>query len=330
MARRHIEPFVDRDVSFRKMTLPGFKRGMNYKMLSIDKSTGACTITVQLEGGYRQPPSISFSDVEILSMKGTFVLGEQTCNPGYYTFIPKGVSIPSISTARGCEMLVMYNDREPNIVESDQDAAGANRSGLVATNSYEDMPWQPANLFPATEPGCMIKVLRLDEETHALSFLYCMVPGFSQDNISMHDCAEEAYHIWGTSWMMQFGNLPTGGYFWRPPYINHGAFASEKGVLAFGRTDGELHNHFHFQAHTTLEENQKTVARKLARQKPDLFKWVATHGHNHPDFLHGHGSDWIHSHDHAGPHLHEHDPEGGHGGSHDHGRPKGGNAGKRR
>ena len=36
-----------------------------------------------------------------------------------------------------------------------------------------------------------------------------------------HDSAEESYHIWGTSWMMQFGELPTGGYFWRPAYINH-------------------------------------------------------------------------------------------------------------
>jgi hypothetical protein len=95
MARRHIEPFVDRDVPFKRMTLPGFRRGMNYKMLSIDKDTGACTMTVQLEGGYKQPPSISMSDLEILSMKGTFMLGDQTCTPGYYTFIPRGVSIPT-------------------------------------------------------------------------------------------------------------------------------------------------------------------------------------------------------------------------------------------
>ena len=100
MARRHIEPFVDRDVSFKKMTLPGFKRGMNYKMLSIDRDSGACTMTVQLEGGYKQPASISLSDLEILSMKGTFSLGEQVCSPGYYTFVPRGVSIPAIATTR--------------------------------------------------------------------------------------------------------------------------------------------------------------------------------------------------------------------------------------
>jgi hypothetical protein len=64
-----------------------------------------------------------------------------------------------------------------------------------------------------------------------------MTPQFHQDNISYHDCAEEGYHLWGTSWMMQFGDLPTGGYFWRPAYINHGAFASEYGCIALGRTD---------------------------------------------------------------------------------------------
>ena len=53
MARKHIEPFVDRDVPFRKMTLPGFKKGMNYKMLSIDEDTGACTMTVKFDAGYR-------------------------------------------------------------------------------------------------------------------------------------------------------------------------------------------------------------------------------------------------------------------------------------
>ena len=39
MARPHIEPFVDRDVPFKKMTLPGFPKGMQYKMLSLDNET---------------------------------------------------------------------------------------------------------------------------------------------------------------------------------------------------------------------------------------------------------------------------------------------------
>jgi hypothetical protein len=282
MARPHIEPFCDRDVSFKKMTLPGFPPGMQYKMLSIDKDTGACTMTVQFDAGYAQPPGFSLSDVELLVMEGWLRVGNQRCGPGHYFFVPAGVSLPAFQTDVGCLALFMYNQSEPSFEESDEDNDGANRAGLIQVQSYDNMPWQVPTLFPATEPGCLIKVLRLDEQSHAMSFLYCMVPGFWQDNISYHDVAEEAYHIWGTSWIMQFGDLPTGGYFWRPPYINHGAFASQQGILAFGRTDGELYNHFHFDPYTTLEENRARAAAKLMHQKPELYQWIIAHGHNHP------------------------------------------------
>jgi hypothetical protein len=35
MARPHVEPFVDRDVPFRRLTLPGFPKGLLDKMLSL-------------------------------------------------------------------------------------------------------------------------------------------------------------------------------------------------------------------------------------------------------------------------------------------------------
>jgi len=281
MARRHIEPFVDRDVAFRRMTLPGFPRGMQYKMLSIDRDTGACTMSVQYDGGYKQPPSVSSSDIEILITAGTLRIGERLCTLGHYAFIPKGVSFPALSTEQGCQLLMMYNQREPNIEESDADMDGACRSELAQVNTYDEMPWQVPTLFPQTASGCLIKVVHFDESTHAMSFLYSMTPGFKQDNISYHDCAEEAYHIWGTSWMMQFGKLPTGGYFWRPPYINHGAFASEHGCIAFGRTDGELYNHFHYHAHSEPPDNRERAAARIHSRKPELYKWMITHDHNH-------------------------------------------------
>ncbi|MGE0453127.1 MAG: DUF4437 domain-containing protein [Vicinamibacteria bacterium] len=281
MARRHIEPIVDRDVPFKKLTLPGFPRGMQYRMLSIDRDSGACSMSVQLDGGYRRPPSLSRSDVEMLVLGGTLRIGEQEHGPGYYAFVPKGIALPAMETRQGCRLLLMYNDSEPQIEESDADARPESRELLAQVNSYEGMPWQVPTLFPQTASGCLIKVLRFDERTHAMSFLYSMTPGFKQDNISYHDCAEEAYHIWGTSWIMQFGYLPSGGYFWRPPYVNHGAFASDKGCIAFGRTDGELYNHFHYHAHSTPEENQERAAARLHQRKPELYRWLITHDHNH-------------------------------------------------
>ena len=94
-------------------------------------------------------------------------------------------------------------------------------------------------MVPQTEPGVFIKILRMEELTGAFTGLYVMCPGFWQDNISYHDCMEESYHIWGESWMMQFGYLPTGGYFYRPPYINHGPFQCEYGTVRH-LSDGQL------------------------------------------------------------------------------------------
>lgn len=37
--RKHIEPFVDRDVDFKRLELKGIPSGYNYKMLSIDEDT---------------------------------------------------------------------------------------------------------------------------------------------------------------------------------------------------------------------------------------------------------------------------------------------------
>lgn len=66
MARPHISNVVDGDVPFKKMTLPGFPKGMQYKMLSLDNETGACTMTVLFEPGYKQVPGMSYSEYEAL------------------------------------------------------------------------------------------------------------------------------------------------------------------------------------------------------------------------------------------------------------------------
>ena len=107
--------------------------------------------------------------------------------------------------------------------------------------------------------------------------------------------------------MMQFGYLPTGGYFWRPEYINHGAFRCELGTIAFGRTDSKLHNYFHYNPWSTADENKLRAAAHLFRQRPKLYQWMASDGHNHPhgpsDFEH------VHYHDDAQVrHIHGNEP----------------------
>ena len=284
MARPHIEPFVDRDVDFKKMTLPGFPKGMKYKMLSLDTDSGACSMTVRFDAGYRQPPGMSYTEMELFILSGSVQYGDKVYGKGHYFFVPAGVSMPAMSSPRGAEGLLFYNYGEPSFLESDVDHPRALRDQLIVVDAYEGLQWKVANFItPSVAPGCMVKMLRADPLTHAHSLLYCMTPNYWQDNISYHDCAEESYHIWGTSSMMQFGDLPTGGYFWRPAWINHGAFASQLGVLGFGRTDSSLHNYFHFNHWSTPEENRERAAAQIRRNKPNLYKWIRSpDGHNHP------------------------------------------------
>jgi len=343
MARPHIEPFCDRDVHFKKMTLPGFGRGLSYKMLSFDNETGACSMTVQYEGGYQQIPGFSWSEYEMIVIEGELKVGDRVCRKGHYFFVPAGYAMPEITSDQGCLLLMMFNTGEPSHEESVNHHAQAQTDLFHSTDSYMDIPWAMGNLVsPAVATGCLIKLLNYNPISHAMTFLYCMTPNFYQDNISYHDCAEESYHLWGTSWMMQFGNIPTGGYFWRPAYINHGAFASEYGCIALGRTDSKLFNHFHYNPWTTPIENQDRSGARLLKRDPLLYKWAVSKDHNHPhgpeDFedtmqrrgsekghdveehkSDGHRHDHWHGHSHnddGSPHRHHHG-DGDHGHTHD-------------
>ena len=305
MARPHIEPFDERTTPFRRLTLPGFPRGLHYKTLSVDSSTGACSLVVKFESGWHRPAGFSYSELEFFLLDGSIEIGERRCGPGEYLWVPAGVSLPSMQVERGARALLYYNYGEPSFEASPEDHEDARRDALVQVNAFEDLQWKVGLRNPAVAPGCVSKVLRVDPVTKGYTFLYCMSPNYWQDNISYHDCAEESYHIWGTSWMMQFGYLPTGGYFWRPPYINHGAFASKLGCLALGRTDTDLVNYFHHNPWTNVEENRQRVVDKLAAEKPQVFRWVRSDdGHNHPAGTHVHADGTAHAHPHDAQHEH--------------------------
>lgn len=290
MARPHIEPYVELDQPYKKFGVSGFK-GSQYKVLSLDTDTGACTLKVRFDNGYKRKPGLSYSDMEMFVLNGSIKVGKEVWTEGHFAFIPAGMAVGAISVPQGAEVLLMFNDSEPSFVESDKNHKLALTEALTSMNSYQDRPWAGGSIVsPSVATGCMIKLLRFDPLSEAFSFLYCMTPQYMQDNISYHDCAEESYHIWGTSWMMQFGELPTGGYFWRPPYINHGSFRCQYGTIAFGRTDSQLFNYFHFNPWTNPDENKLRAAASLYRKKPQLYQWVDSDGHNHPhgapDFEH--------------------------------------------
>ena len=107
------------------------------------------------------------------------------------------------------------------------------------------------------------------ERTQAFTFLYCMTPNFWQDDISYHDCAEEACHIWGTS-------------------------QCKLGTLALGRTDSQFYNHVHFNP-CTLEENRERAG---AHNHPADFEFPHAHCNEKGERIYHHreGGDLDHNH----------------------------------
>ncbi|MEZ5565267.1 MAG: DUF4437 domain-containing protein [Gammaproteobacteria bacterium] len=190
MARPHIEPYVELDHPFKKFGVSGFK-GSQYKVLSLDTDTGACTLKVRFDGGFKRKPGLSYSDMEIFVLNGKIKVGRQVWTEGHYAFIPAGMAVGAIEVSQGAEAILMFNNSEPTFAESDKNHRLALTDAFTSVNSYEDRPWGGGSIVsPSVATGCLIKLLHFDPLTEALSFLYCMTPQFMRDNISYHDSAE--------------------------------------------------------------------------------------------------------------------------------------------
>ncbi len=275
MGRPHIEPLVDRDVEAKALKLPGWSSGITYRTMSIDPVNGACTQVVEFAGGFRQEAGFSRGEWELFILDGSLTIDGAIYGKDHYFFLPAGYRLGNISTAQGCKAIWFFNDHYPDwMTATDHRDGEVNIEDFVSTNSNDEVRWVVPSFFPQTEPGVFLKILRMEEEAGAFTGLYIMVPGFWQDNVSYHDCMEESYHIWGESWMLQFGYLPTGGYFYRPPYIGHGPFQCEYGTYAIFRTDSWLVNHFNWNPFMNPEENRIRVIDKVKKRQPLLTDWT--------------------------------------------------------
>ena len=101
MARPHIEPYCELNEGWKKLDLRGFPRGSEYKVLSLDRDTGACSLKMRLQPGYRRPPGLSYSDIELFVLEGDVTIGERTYGEGQYIFQPAGLAMGAMSGMAG-------------------------------------------------------------------------------------------------------------------------------------------------------------------------------------------------------------------------------------
>src|SRR5205823_4961599 len=70
-------------------------------------------------------------------------------------------------------------------------------------------------------PGPVVKVLTTDPETKAMTILLHLPPGWKDDELDYHPCAEEGFRLAG--WVqIADRHLPVGNHLYRPAGILHG------------------------------------------------------------------------------------------------------------
>lgn len=75
MSRPHFEPYSEADQPCKRCTLASFPGGAWYKTLSMDGHTGTSSLKMRFDAGFRRPPEISWSDLELFVLRGSVRIG---------------------------------------------------------------------------------------------------------------------------------------------------------------------------------------------------------------------------------------------------------------
>jgi Domain of unknown function (DUF4437) len=217
-------------------SVDGFAGGQT-RNLSADPETGAATELLDLPAGWAAPVGRFGAGVEILVVEGVLAIGEYRLKQFSYSYLPAGVAAGPWAAEAGARVLWMPAARLGFEAGADCSTEARLERWIPQIDSSA-LPWQPT-ITPGFPVGAMRKTLRIDPDSGAGTWLLGMLPQVRDTRREIHPTAEEAFTLLGESHSERGVSRP-GEYFWRPPFIPHGPFYTDVGVLTFFRTDGPL------------------------------------------------------------------------------------------
>lgn len=238
MARPHIECIHESEVQWRSVSLPS-GAVVEVKRLSWDPDGENHTSLVRLAGGWRQDASVAHPvPEEIFVIAGRLRLGDFDLGAYHYLRVPAGIRHgPAVALEETLAIWILEGSYGPV-------PGGDPQAGEMVHVDAHGMEWRPT-WVPGPRPGLFIKLLYMDPATGAYTRLIRAEPGWREDRLEHHDCAEEAYILEGEMYLGNTGQTwGPGSYFWRPPGFRHGPMHTSRGALFFLRTDGPLVNHY--------------------------------------------------------------------------------------
>lgn len=243
--RPHIEFIQAQLLPWQHVGPDGARPGVEYKFLSRDPVSGACSVLLRYPAGWRREGEEHLlAAEEFYVLDGSLLIDDRiACTADCYAHWPRGWVHRSVAAPRGAVVLAFY-DARPEVRPGRPDTP-AREDLLVRRLDVARMPWDTTLNDPNLRHlGIARKNLRQDPDTGERSFLSLIMPHSAPDgNIGpkeVHPCVEEAYVLSGAL-SGPHGVMHPGAYFWRPPGIPHGPFGSRWGAVSLMRFVGGRH-----------------------------------------------------------------------------------------
>lgn len=242
MARPHIEFIQCQVIPFTKGLYGGSRDEIETRTLSIDDTDGSSSTILRYPAGWsRNTPHVLQADEEIFVLEGAMTINGVTYTKHCYAHLPKGYVRTNHSTEKGAVVLTFFS-AEPAAEDRGSSTDDFDDRKLIELIDTQKMSphtgkrkhmnsgdWDPS--------GTTHKKLYEDPDTGELTWLIGMAPGWWTAKAEIHPVVEEEFAILGDI-CFPIGVMRDGGYFWRPPGIEHGPFATWGGSLHLCRCKG--------------------------------------------------------------------------------------------
>lgn len=241
--RPHVEFVQAQMLPWRRVPLGAARPDSEYKFLSRDAETGACTCLTRYTPGWsREGDEFMSATEEFYVLEGAIEINGIQFGTDHYGYLPRGVLRRTMSAPQGAVVLTFF-DAQPDTHPVTADTV-LNEAEILHRDVLH-MPWDMrVNDSKLAHLGISRKDLRTDPVTGERTFLSMMLPHSeppgSQGPRESHPIVEESFMIAGSLVGPQ-GEMHAGAYFWRPPGIPHGPFGTRWGAVALIRFVGGRH-----------------------------------------------------------------------------------------
>jgi hypothetical protein len=237
MARPHIEFIPSQVIPFGQGLPGGARPQVACRILSLDDETGALSTVLRYPRGYAEAePMALAADEEVFVLEGALDINGKAYPKHGYGHLPAGYA-HTIRSTPGAVVLTFFSAAPTRAEASAYDPARlvealdtCRMPGHTGKRAHMNTgEWDPS--------GTVHKSLFHDPLTGDRTWLIGLMPTWSSSRTEVHPVAEEEFAVLGDI-CFPMGVMQAGGYFWRPPGIAHGPFATWGGTLHLCRGKG--------------------------------------------------------------------------------------------